>query len=198
MDNFEAQGGSLHVSTGHESGEFNIRGIILFIAVLVVSAVLTFIAAAGLMRLFEWAEVKYFDKPQIAAEQQLNEQRGQLAGKQGVRPQPDWYEREIDEKTLEKTFTTPRLQYDDAADMGLFLNSEKGWLDVAGKTPDGTIHIPIDRAITLLAKQGLPAVNGTFTALPSEGPLEQVSDFSKRRVQEAGGQVQQPSNQKKK
>jgi hypothetical protein len=195
MADFEPHGGDV----GHESGEFNIRGIVLFIIILVISAGMTFIVAHGLMNLFEWAEEKYFDKPPTAAEQQLNQQRGELAGRQGVRPQPDWYQREVDEKALEKTFATPRLQYDDAADLGLFVNSEKELLDSTGRNPDGSIHIPIDRAIDLLSRQGLPSVNGSFTTQPPLGGLEDISEASKRRGQGGGEQVpQQQTKQKKK
>lgn len=196
MDNFEPQS-SGNVTVGHEQDNFSLRGIILFIVILVIAAIMTFIAAGGFMRLFEWAEVKYFDKPPTAAEQQLNEQRGEFAGKQGVRPQPDWYERAVDEKVLEKTFAAPRLQYDDASDMGLFLNSEKNWLESTGTNPDGSVHIPIDRAMDVLSKQGLPPVNGTFTPQPPLGGLEDISNASKRRVQESGQQAQQPGKQKK-
>jgi hypothetical protein len=201
MDNFQPQSGSAHVSAGHEEGDFSVRGIILFVIILVLSAVATFIAASGLMRLFEWAEVKYFDKPQTAVQQQLTEQRGEPATKAGIRPQPDWYTRAVDEEVLRKTFTTPRLQYDDTADMGDFLSKEKKWLESTGKNPDGSAHIPIDRAIDLVSKQGLPLVNGTFTSQPPLGGLEAVSEAAQRRLQEAGAQgaqqVPKPSNRKK-
>jgi hypothetical protein len=200
MDNFQPQSGDLHVAAGHEGGDFSIRGIILFIAILVVSAVLTFIAAGGLLRLFEWYERTHLDQPGSAVQQQLSEQRGEMAPKEGVRPQPDWYNREIDEKVLQKTFAAPRLQYDDATDMTLFLNSESQLLNGTGKYADGSVHIPIDQAIDLVAKQGLPPVNGTFTAQPPLGGLMAVSEAAQNRVKAAGEQVQPPvpqSNKKK-
>lgn len=199
MDNFHPQSGEMHLGAGHEEGEFNIRGIILFIVILVLSAVLTFIAAAILMRVFEWAERTYIDKPPSAVQQQLSEQRGEPATREGVRPQPDWYNREIDEKVLEKTFTTPRLQYDDAADMNFFVDAEQRRLDSTGKDTNGNIHIPIDRAIDLLSQpqRGLPSVNGTFTPQPPLGSLESEAEAAKRRVSEAGAQAQPANNRKK-
>jgi len=198
MDSYEPQSG-MSVSAGHEEDTFSLRGIILFLVLLVVFAGLTFLAASGLMRLFEWGEKTFVDKKSTPARQQLNEQRGELAKREGVRPQPDWYDREIDEKVLTKTFATPRLQYDDASDMKSFLDSEEDRLAGTGKDADGTIHIPIERAIDLLAdpKRGLPQVNGTFVPSPAYGALTDVSDAAQRRLNEAKTQGQ-TSNERKK
>jgi hypothetical protein len=198
MDNFHPQSGDLHVAVGHEEGDFSLRGIILFIVVLVVSAAFTFVAAAGLLRLFEWVEVKYFDTPATPVQQQLSEQRGQMAKREEVRPQPFWYNREIDAKALSKTFATPRLQDDDAADMDFFQNNETQWLNGTGKTEDGSIRIPIDQAIKLVSEQGLPPVNGTFTPQPPLGGLMAVSEAAQNRVKAAGEPVQPAAQSKKK
>lgn len=193
MDNFEPQAGGMHVGVGHEEDKFSIRGIVVFITVLVISGIFTFIAAWGLLRVFEWGENKWFEEPATAAQNQLHEARGEMAHREGAKPQPDWYNREIDEKVVEKTFAAPRLQYDDAADMGTFLKAEKERLDTVGKDPDGTIHIQINRAIEVLSERGLPAVNGTFTSQPPLGALEAVSQASQRRVAEANAQAK-PGN----
>jgi hypothetical protein len=77
------------------------------------------------------------------------------------------------EDRLMKTFKAPRLQYDDEHDMRVFRVSEEKWLglvpeseripsDSTGRLPDGSIHIPIDRAMAILAEHGLPAVSGPF------------------------------------
>jgi hypothetical protein len=199
MDNFHPQSGDLHVAVGHEEGDFSLRGIILFIVVLVVSAAFTFLAAAGLLRLFEWVEVKYFDTPATPVQQQLSEQRGQMAKKEEVRPQPFWYNREIDAKALSKTFPTPRLQDDDAADMNFFQNNETQWLNSTGKNEDGSIRIPIDQAIERVSEEGLPThLNGTFTSEPPKGGLMAVAEAAQNRVKAAGEQVQPaPQNKKK-
>lgn len=182
MDSYKPQSGGMGVSAGHEEDTFSIRGIILSLVFLVLCGGMTFLAASGLMRLFEWGEKKYFDKEPTAAQKQLSEQRGELAKREGARPKPDWYDREIDEKVLEKTFATPRLQYDDASDMQSFLGSETDRLESTGKDADGTIHIPINQAIDLLAKRGLPQVNGTFIPGPAYGALTDVSDAAQRRL----------------
>jgi hypothetical protein len=196
MDNLGPQSSGAHLPAGHEEGDFRVHGIVLFLVVLVLSGIMTFIAAWGLLRLFEWVEQTYIDKPPTPVQRQLNEQRGELAGKEGLKSQPDWYDRAVDEKVLDKTFAAPRLQEDDAADMGYFLKAEQDWLNSTGKNPDGSIHIPIDRAIDQLAQKGLPPVNGTFTPQPPLGALESVADAAKRRVSEAT--QTQPANSRKK
>ncbi len=192
MDNFDPQGGDIRLRVGHEERELNVRGVVLFIIILVVSAVLTLLLAWALMEFFEWAERKYFDQPPSAAQQQLQEQRGERAGKEQVKPQSDLYDREVDEKVLNKTFAAPRLQYDDAADMERFRKAEDQWLQSAARNRDGSIHIPIDQAIDLVSKSGLPAVNGTFTPQPMYGSLESEAEAARRRVSQEGGQPQQP------
>lgn len=185
MDSYTPQGGT-HVGSGHEESDINLRGIIVFVVVLVISAGVTFLAASGLLRLFEWGEKKYIDKPPTPAQQQLHEQRGDLAKKQGIKPALEWYDREIDAKVMERTFATPRLQDDDATDMNVFRDSEEDWLSSTFKDSKGNIHIPIERAIDLLSdpKRGLPPVNGTFTPGPQYGNLTDVADAARRRLNE--------------
>jgi hypothetical protein len=197
MDSFEPQS-TTHLKGGHEEGDFSIRGIVLFVVTLVISAIVTFVAASALMRVFEWGERTFIDTKSTPAQQQLSEQRGETPSKkEGARPQPDWYNRAVDEKVLEKTFATPRLQYDDAADMGFFLESEKHRLEATGKDPDGSIHINIDRAVDLLSQRGLPPVNGTFKPEPPLGGLEAVANAAQRRLNEATAPGPQTNNRKK-
>jgi len=198
MDSFQPQAGA-HVKIGHEEGDFNLRGIILFVIILILSAILTMLAAVGLLKLFEWMEVSYFDKKPTAVQQQLSDQRGGEPMKKtgGVKPQPDWYSRSVDEQTIQRTFATPRLQYDDTADMENFLNIENARLNSTGKDADGSIHIPIDQAIDMLANKGLPPVNGTFVPGPALGDLEAVANAAQRRVNEANKQGPQPPKSNK-
>jgi hypothetical protein len=46
--------------------------------------------------------------------------------------------------------------------MQIFRGSEERWLSSTGKLPDGSIHIPINRAMEILAQRGLPQVSGPF------------------------------------
>ncbi|HEY6350127.1 MAG TPA: hypothetical protein VI636_12030 [Candidatus Angelobacter sp.] len=198
MDSYTPQGGS-QVTAGHEESDINLRGIILFLVVLVISGGLTFLAASGLLRVFEWGEKTYFDKKPTPAQQVLHEERGDLARKETIKPPPDWYDREIDAKVLARTFATPRLQEDDAGDMSFFLKVEEERLGSAGKDPDGSVHIPIDRAIDLLSdpNRGLPQVNGTFVPGPPLGNLTDVSEAAQRRLNQANAQGQTKNDLKK-
>jgi len=198
MDSYRPQS-TMHVKAGHEEADFSLRGIILFAVILVLSAILTFVAASGLMTLFEWGEKKYIDKKPTPAQQVLNEQRSGEIGvkKEGVKPPSEWYARAVDEKVIDRTFAAPRLQYDDTAEMNSFLDLEKERLENSGKYTDGRIHIPIDRAIDLLAQRGLPAVNGTFTPGPPLGELTAVANAAQQRVNQATGSAQQSGNRKK-
>lgn len=162
----------------------------MFLAILVISGGMTFLAASGLLRLFEWYE-KAHEPQATAAQQQLHEKRGEGAQRAGARPQPDWYDREIDAKVVEKTFAAPRLQDNDADDMSSFLVSEQQWLESTGKDTDGSIHIPIDRAIDLVSKEGLPQVNGTFVPGPPLGNLTDVSEAAQKRLNELNTSSQQ-------
>ena len=79
-----------------------------------------------------------------------------------IKPAPDWYGRGKMEDHLSRTIKTPRLQYDDEHDMQIFRGSEEQWLSSTGKSPDGNIHIPVSRAMEILAQRGLPQVSGPF------------------------------------
>jgi hypothetical protein len=198
MDNYHPQA-SMHVKAGHEETDFSLRGIILFIIILILSAIVTLIVAWALLRVFEWTETTYFEKKPTPVQKQLSDQRGgETLKKPGaVKPAPDWYSRAVDERTIERTFAAPRLQYDDTADMDLFLKTETDRLHSVGKDSEGNIYIPIDRAIDLVASEGLPPVNGTFVPGPPLGNLQAVADAAQKRLQQANVQAQQPTNRRK-
>jgi hypothetical protein len=79
-----------------------------------------------------------------------------------VKPAPDWYGRGKMDEHLSRTIKTPRLQYDDEHDMQIFRGSEERWLSSTGKSANGSIHIPVSRAMEILAQRGLPQVSGPF------------------------------------
>lgn len=168
-DKFETQSGG-HLKEGHEESDLSIRGIVLFGVFLAVGGVLAFVLMIGMI----WGLEKW-EKSQEAKltpmEQQLHDERD--APKEGlgkeppaaegeVKPAPDWFGRGKMEDHLSHTIKTPRLQYDDEHDMRTFRGSEEKWLKSTGKAPDGSIHIPIQDAMEILVKHGLPAVSGPF------------------------------------
>jgi hypothetical protein len=178
MDRFEPQSPGLHVKEGHEDQDLSIRGVVLFLASLVIAAAASFFAIMA----FQWG-LEQWEKRNDAQltpmENQLQKQRGAppqsqfgaAIGKyegEGVKPPADWVERERAEQRMRNTFPTPRLQYDDTHDLNLFRNSENEWLDSAGKDANGKIHIPVSRAMDLLLQRGLPAVKGPFLPPPPQ------------------------------
>jgi hypothetical protein len=169
MDKFETQSGG-HLKEGHEESDLSIRGIVLFGVFLAVGGVLAFVLMIGMIWFLEKWE-RSNEAKLTPMQQQLQQERE--APKEStskvipeypgeVKPPPDWYGRGKMEDHLSHTFKAPRLQYDDEHDMGIFRGSEDQWLSSTGKDKQGNIHIPIDRAMEILAKQGLPPVSGPF------------------------------------
>jgi hypothetical protein len=173
MDNrepFETQSGGIRLKEGHEEGDLSIRGVVLFLALLAIGGIVSFVLMIAMIHILENYEKKAEAKL-TPVEQQLQKERElpkEGLGKQvpaeqgGVKPPPDWYGRGQIEDHLSRTFRAPRLQYNDEREMGLFAGSEQQWLNSTGKDANGNIHIPISRAIDLLAQRGLPQVSGPF------------------------------------
>jgi hypothetical protein len=122
----------LEVGTGHEASTVNIKGILIFAFVLVVLGGAIQIMLAQIMRRYS-----------------IQESRSQA-----LRP-PQF--------NVAVPFPAPRLQSDPAADLARLkeqafhqLNSY-GWVN----REVGIAHIPIERAMDILARSGLPAHTGT-------------------------------------
>jgi len=168
-DKFETQSGG-HVKEGHETSDISIRGIVVFGIFLAAGGFLAFVLMIGMI----WAMEKWernHEAKLTPMEQQLQKQRevqkeglGKVAPAYPgeLKPPPDDNARTSTEGHLSRTFKTPRLQYNDEHDMAIFVGSEESWLKGTGKDTNGNIHIPINRAIDLLAQRGLPQVNGPF------------------------------------
>lgn len=168
-DKFETQSGG-HLKEGHEVSDLSIRGIVLFGVFLASGGVLAFVLMIAMIHVLENWE-KGNDAKLTPMQQQLQKERD--TPKEGlgkviptsegeIKPPPDWFGRGKMEDHLGRTFKAPRLQYDDEHDMGIFLGSEEQWLSTSGKDANGNLHIPISRAMEILADKGLPPVSGSF------------------------------------
>ncbi len=173
MDEFRPQSEGLSVKEGHQEVDFSVRMIVVSVVFLVISGVAVFLAAAAFMKGFEWWEHKH-DAQLTPVQEQLNKERATEKQPAGVKPPPDWDERAQQESHLQKTFPTPRLQYDDVRDMNQLRQAEDQRLASREKNP-------ISEAIDLLSKKGLPAVNGPFTPSVSL-PVEPGPAISESRV----------------
>lgn len=170
-DKFETQSGDMHLKEGHEESDLSIRGIILFGVFLAVGGLVAFLLMIAMIWGMERWE-KNHEAKLTPMEQQLHNERdtpreglGKVPVEGGlgeVKPPPDWYGRGKIEDHLSRTFKSPRLQYNDENDMRIFVKSEDDWLSSTGKDTNGNIHIPISRAIDMLAQRGLPQVSGQF------------------------------------
>jgi len=168
-DKFETQSGG-HIKEGHQQSDVSIKGVVWSGVILAVGGVLAFVLMIGMIHGLETYE-KNHEAKMTPMEQQLHDERDQPKEGLGkavpttegeVKPAPDWYGRGKMEDHLSRTIKTPRLQYDDEHDMQIFRGSEEQWLSSTGKSPDGSIHIPVSRAMEILAQRGLPQVSGPF------------------------------------
>jgi hypothetical protein len=169
MDNFQTQSGG-STKEGHQESDVSVRGVVWSGIILAAGGVVAFVLMIGMIRFLEKWERDHEAK-MTPMEQQLHDQREaprtglgkETPATEGeIKPAPDWYGRGKMEDHLSQTIKGPRLQYDDEHDMGIFRGSEERWLSSTGKSPDGSIHIPVNRAMEILAQRGLPQVSGPF------------------------------------
>jgi len=168
-DKFETQSGG-HIKEGHQESDISVKGVVWSGVVLAVGGIIAFVLMIFMIHGLETYE-KNHEAKMTPMEQQLHDQREEPkeglgkavpASEGEVKPPPDWFERGKTEAHLNRTIKTPRLQYDDEHDMQIFRGSEEQWLKSTGKSPDGNIHIPVSRAMDILAQRGLPQVSGPF------------------------------------
>ena len=169
MDKFETQSGG-HVKEGHQESDISVKGVVWSGVVLAIGGIIAFVLMIGMIHGLESYERNHEAKltPMEKQLQQERETPQEGLGKvvptnEGeVKPAPDWYGRGKMDDHLSRTIKAPRLQYDDEHDMQLFRGSEEQWLSSTGKSADGSIHIPVGRAMEILAQRGLPQVSGPF------------------------------------
>jgi len=168
-DKFETQSGG-RIKEGHQESDVSVPAIVWSGVILAVGGILAFVLMIGMIHFLENWE-KSHEAKLTPMERELQQERdtpkeglGKAvpASEGEVKPPPDWYGRGKMEDHLSRTIKAPRLQYDDEHDMQLFRESEEKWLSSTGKSPDGSIHIPVSRAMEILAQRGLPQVSGPF------------------------------------
>ena len=138
--------GEHHKHVSFETQDLGARGILTFFAILFLAAVIIHFAIWGLYRGFS---------AQAA--------RGDLPG-HPLAPQEPTPKAEILQNTPAvniNKFPQVRLQADDVADMQKMHQQERLLLDAQPwQDEEGKVHIPIARAMEVLAQRGLPARNG--------------------------------------
>jgi hypothetical protein len=154
----------------HEESDINIRVIASFGVLLVMLAAATHV---GLWFFYKALNHRY--ETQNAQTNPMLEQTIQQQGTQAMRP-PDTKAAETAESTqqatqrLVATFPEPRLQPDEYRDYEVYrkLVDEQlrsySWIN----KNEGSVRIPIERAIELTAERGLPAAGLSSPAKPGQ------------------------------
>lgn len=142
-----------HSEVNYEDRDLGARGIIVFLIVLGITGILLCAMVWG-----------YFDYHV----RKIHEAEARISGPQ-VAPSPNPAVR-----PPEDMFPQPALQIDDVADMNRLRAADNGRLESYGWVDQsaGVAHIPIDKAMEMIAAQGLP----TRPAQPQAGQ-PQVADF---------------------
>ena len=142
-DKHEEQGRELelsqvdHPETSYDRSDLSARAIILFLVGLALTLVLVQFVIYGFVKMYA-----HFEPQGVARTSAIIEPEAQL----GPKGQPTAH------------FPAPTLQPDPVADLNKFREAEEqqlnssGWIDQ--KT--GIAHIPVERAIELVAQRGLP------------------------------------------
>jgi hypothetical protein len=180
-DTFVPQSTGGFVRQGHEESDLSIRGLVMSAVVLAACGFLSFALMGGFLTILPKIQARFWPPvPLTPVQQQLEQERKPPEREVEVEGRPEWYAAPASavargqmEAHLNRTFPTPRLQYDDVREMQTFRTSEELWLASTGKDSQGNIHIPIDSAMDMIAKKGLPPVSGPFVppTLPAAVPL---------------------------
>jgi hypothetical protein len=139
-------------NAGYEITDVNVNGIVVFLASLGAFVAVFFVFCFGMGKVINNALTKRDGPPNQW--NQANIPTGKL---RNMESNPAMQQQEL--KQLTQTFPTPRLQGDDGnqdtADLHAredLLLDNYSWVDRS----KGTVRIPIDRAMELIAQRGLP------------------------------------------
>jgi hypothetical protein len=123
-----------NVEVRHEHSDVNVRGILWFVVGLTVSAIVIHIAVWGLFEVFARRASQADPSPAPLAVRELSAPPEPRL--QGLPWQQEW--------------TTPRQELTAYRDSELRKLQSYGWID----RNTGVVHIPIDRAIEIMAQRG--------------------------------------------
>ncbi len=145
---------------GYETTDANIGGVVAFLAVLAASMAVFFVVCFGLGKLINEALIHH-DGP----ESRWNQQAG--ITQQNMASNPVIEQQQL--RDLVSKFPTPRLQTDDGNNDVIALHAREDllldhytWADEQKQI----VRIPIERAMQIVAAQGLPVVQAGKIAEP--------------------------------
>ncbi len=167
-----------HAEEAYEHQDLTAQSIYAFLISLLVGGVIVYFVVWGMYRFMD-ARIKEHEPPANPLVQQTETDTRIVA--------PD----------ETKKFPEPRLEKNERLEINDFrLNEEQrlnsyGWVDQKA----GTVHIPIDRAMELLAQQGLPTTPKAGMAPPSEvNVVTQAAQRSDTSNEPAKTKAQQPKH----
>ena len=167
-----------HAEEAYEHQDLTAQSIYAFLISLLVGGVIVYFVVWGMYRFMD-ARIKEHEPPANPLVQQTETDTRIVA--------PD----------ETKKFPEPRLEKNERLEINDFrLNEEQrlnsyGWVDQKA----GTVHIPIDRAMELLAQQGLPTTPKAGTAPPSEvNVVTQAAQRSDTSNEPARTKARQPKH----
>lgn len=160
-------------SPGYETTDVNVSGVVVFLGGLMGFLVIFFVVCFGIGKLINGEFVREdgpVDKWHTASTLAGEGKREDLASN------PEMQQKELQQMTT--AFPTPRLDIDDGNQATADLHAREDLLLNHYSTSNGTVRIPIDRAMELIAQKGLPvmAASGTGATLMAgdEHPLPQA------------------------
>jgi hypothetical protein len=151
---------------GYETTDVNVSGVIVFLAGLCGFLLIFFVFCFGMGRVINNALEKS-DGP-VTKWNQLSAFAGAAANggkRQDLANNPEMQQKSLQQMTV--AFPSPRLDIDDGNQATADLHAKEDLLldhysSVPGQT--GSIRIPVEQAMQLIAKQGLPAAQSTAAA----------------------------------
>ena len=129
-------------SAGYEKQDLGHKGILIFFAFLLVATVIIHFVIWAMYTGLDTYARSVETSPHPMADQSPAPQAGVLQNTSMV--------------NLDK-FGVPRLQPNDFADIIAMRQQEEGYLQAPAWEKDGVVHLPIETAMQLVAKRGLPA-----------------------------------------
>jgi hypothetical protein len=145
---------------GYETSDVNVNGVVVFLAGLMGFLVIFFVVCFGLGKLIN-GEFAREDGPTDKWHQQSVMTAGTSTGgkREDLTSNAAMQQRELQQMT--SSFPSPRLDADDGNQATADLHAREDLLLNHYSSSNGTLRIPIDRAMELIAEKGLPVVAGS-------------------------------------
>ena len=153
------------VRVGYETTDVNVGGVIIFLAGLTGFVLIFFVFCFVMGKVINAAFVKE-DGPITKWTRNYSDagmKTTDTGKRENLANNPDLQQKEL--ATVTRAFPTPRLDIDDSNQATADLHAREDLLlDHYSQGAAGTIRIPIDRAMQLIAQRGLPVVNSNIAS----------------------------------